>query len=191
MKLKKVKIFIVLIFLFVALAGFYSNSLMNVNAVEPTDSLHTQTKIYSSNNDDYFNGCEDYADYVNSAPTITVLSHGLGMSAVGWSNDYDVEDGKKFVYNSSSLINKMYERLNGQMTLYLAKGEEPGGVYNFKLTKYSYADYINSNGGKVTSVIDDVSKHIVIEPSLWNKDKSNYTVNNEFHYILDNRMFTF
>lgn len=185
MKLKKVKIFIVLIFLFVALAGFYGNSLMNVNAVEPTDSLHTQTKIYSSNNDDYFNGCEDYADYVNSAPTITVLTHGLGMSAVGWSNDYNANTGKDFVYNSNSLINKMYERLNGQMTLYLAIGEEDDetGVYDYKLTKYSYADYINSNGGKVTSVIDDVSKHIVIVPSLCYKDESNYTVYNEFHYI--------
>lgn len=188
MKLKKVKIFIVLIFLFVALAGFYGNSLMNVNAVEPTDSLHTQTKIYSSNNDDYFNGCEDYADYVNSAPTITVLTHGLGMSAVGWSNDYNANTGKDFVYNSNSLINKMYERLNGQMTLYLAIGKEDDetGVYDYKLTKYSYADYINSNGGKVTSVIDDVSKHIVIVPSLCYKDESNYTVYNEFHYILDN-----
>ena len=76
MKQFKLKFCIALVFLFVAVVCFYSNGL-SVSALETGDRLHLNTKIYSSNNDDYFNGCEDYDNYVNLAPTITVLTHGL------------------------------------------------------------------------------------------------------------------
>ena len=33
--------------------------------------LHTKTKIYSSNDEDYYDGCEDFNDYDESLPTIT------------------------------------------------------------------------------------------------------------------------
>ena len=57
MKHLKFKIFIAIIFLFVAV-GFYGNNL-EVFALETAiDSLHLRTKIYNSNNADYFNGCE-------------------------------------------------------------------------------------------------------------------------------------
>ena len=186
MKHLKFKIFIVIIFLFVAVAGFYGN--MDVFAAGTADNLHSQTKIYNSNNADYFDGCEDYADYVNSAPTITVLTHGLGSKAYYWSNDYSISNGRKLAYNSNSLINKIYEDLEGQMTLYLAEGVDKGSSvdFDFELKKYSYEDYINSNDGKPTSVIDDVSKHIVIAFNSSVADSSNYTVYNEFHTILDN-----
>lgn len=188
MKHKKFNLFIILAFLIVAVAGFYGNSLKASASETVVNNLHSQTKIYSSNNDDYFDGCEDYDDYVNSAPTITVLTHGLGSADYYWSNSYSVKDGKELAYNSSSIINRIYQRLNGQMTLYRAAGiyKESSGDFDFELKKYSYEDYINSRGGKVTSVIDDVSKHIVI---VYNSDvpnKSNYTVYNEFHTILDN-----
>ncbi|OLA44938.1 MAG: hypothetical protein BHW39_05675 [Firmicutes bacterium CAG:552_39_19] len=187
MKHLKFKFFIVVIFLFVAVAGFYGNSL-DVFAAGTVDNLHSQTKIYNSNNTDYFDGCENYADYVNSAPTITVLTHGLGSKAYYWSNDYSISNGRKLAYNSNSLINKIYEDLDGQMTLYLAEGIDKGSSvdFDFELKKYSYEDYINSNDGKPTSVIDDVSKHIVIVFNSSVADSSNYTVYNEFHTILDN-----
>ena len=44
MKHLKFKIFIVIIFLFVAVAGFYGNSL-DVFAAETVDNLHSQTKM--------------------------------------------------------------------------------------------------------------------------------------------------
>lgn len=74
------------------------------------------------------------------------------------------------------------------MALYRADGiyYESTGDFGFALTKYSYEDYINSNDGKPTSVIDDVSKHIVIVFNSSVADSSNYTVYNEFHTILDN-----
>lgn len=110
----KFKVFIVIIFLFVAV-GFYGNNLEVFASETATNSLHSRTKIYNSNNADYFDGCEDYADYVNSAPTITVLTHGLGSSDYFWSNNYSVENGEKLAYNSNSLINKIYQHLNGQI----------------------------------------------------------------------------
>ena len=47
MKHLKFKFFIVVIFLFVAVAGFYDNSL-DVFAAETVDNLHSQTKIYNT-----------------------------------------------------------------------------------------------------------------------------------------------
>lgn len=73
MKYLKFKFFIVVIFLFVAVAGFYGNSL-DVFAAGTVDNLHSQTKIYNSNNTDYFDGCENYADYVKKqGRTINLL----------------------------------------------------------------------------------------------------------------------
>ena len=95
MKHLKLKIFIVVIFLFVAV-GFYGNNLEVFASESATDSLHSRTKIYNSNNVDYFDGCEDYAHYVNSAPTITVLTHGLGSSDYFWRDNYSIENGKEF-----------------------------------------------------------------------------------------------
>ena len=186
MKHKKFNLFIILAFLFVAVVGFYGNGLKASASETVVNNLHSQTKIYSSNNDDYFDGCEDYDDYVNSAPTITVLTHGLGSAAYYWSNNYSVENGEKLAYNSSSIINKIYQHLNGQMTLYVAGGKTEERPYDCNLTKYSYDDYINSRDGKPTSIIDDVSKHIVIVYNSSVADKSNNTVYNEFHIILDN-----
>ena len=188
-KQMKFRIITVLILLLFVAVGFFNSGLTaSAAAASMPDSLHTQTKIYSSNNDDYFNGCEDYDDYVNSAPTITVLTHGLGSAAYYWSNDYSVKNGEELAYNSSSLINKIYEDLDGQMTLYVASGIDKGSTYDFdfELTKYSYEDYVGANGGNSTSVLDDVSKHIVIVYNSSVPGKSNYTVYNEFHNILDN-----
>ena len=44
------------------------------NKVEASGSvldLHTKTKIYSSNDEDYYDGCEDFNVYDESLPTIT------------------------------------------------------------------------------------------------------------------------
>lgn len=185
MKQFKLKFCIVLALLFVAVVCFYGKE-WKVFALDTTDNLHLHTKIYSSHNNDYFDGCEDYANYVNSAPTITVLTHGLDSAAYYWSNDYSFYNGSEFAYNSSSLINKIYEHLDGQMTLYKAAGIKEESTGGFELKKYSYEDYINSNDGKITSVIDDVSKHIVIVYNSSVSGRSNYTVYNEFHTILDN-----
>lgn len=111
MKQRKIRIITGLVSLLFATVCFLNNGLI-VSATSTSDSLHTQTKIYSSNNDDYFNGCEDYDDYVNSSPTITVLTHGLGAADYHWSNDYSVYGGTELAYNSSSLINKIYDKLD-------------------------------------------------------------------------------
>ena len=72
---------------------------VNVDATASIADLHTKTKVYSSNNSDYYSGCEDYDEYRNLQPTITVLTHGLGGTYYHWSNNFSVDDGKKFAYN--------------------------------------------------------------------------------------------
>lgn len=188
-KQMKFRIITVLVFMLFVAVGFFNSGLTaSASAASTSNSLHTQTKIYSSNNDDYFNGCENYDDYVNSSPTITVLTHGLGSADHYWSNDYNVHGGSTLAYNSSSLISKIYEKLDGQMTFYVASGIDKGSTYDFdfELIKYSYDDYVNANGGKTTSVLDDVSNHIVIVFNSSVANKTNHTVYNEFHNILDN-----
>lgn len=51
MKHLKFKVFIVIIFLFVAV-GFYGNNLEVFASETATNSLHSRTKIYNSNNAD-------------------------------------------------------------------------------------------------------------------------------------------
>lgn len=148
---------------------------------ENVNDLHTTTRISSK---------------TETNPTITVLTHGLGSQSYYWSNRYDYvpdesEGEEHIVYNEYSLINRLYQKLDGQMALYVARGdvtEIEGGadVYDFDLVKYTYADYQNDREGKTVPMLDDVSKHIVIVYNSKIKGYSNSDVYEEFHYILDN-----
>lgn len=153
---------------------------VKVNA-ESANNLHTITKISSK---------------TETNPTITVLTHGLGSHSYYWSNRYDyvpAEPGEEnhIVYNEYSLINKMYLKFNGQMSLYVVNGditeiESEADIYDFDLVKYSHDDYLNDREGKTVSMLDDVSKHIVM---VFNSDepyRNNEKVYEEFHYVLDN-----
>ena len=71
MKQIKFRIITGLISLLFIAACFLNNGL-TVSATSTSDSLHTQTKIYSSNNDDYFDGCEDYDDSLLMASNINL-----------------------------------------------------------------------------------------------------------------------
>ncbi len=143
---------------------------------ESTNDLHTITRISSK---------------IETNPTITVLTHGLGSQSYYWSNRYDFNNGTVLACNGCSLINKMYLKLNGQMTLYVANGDvtetddEPD-IYDFDLIKYSHDDYLNDREGKMVPMLDDVSKHIVVVFDSDDPYSSNDKVYEEFHYILDN-----
>ncbi len=76
----------------------------NVTLGASNVDLHSKTKIFSSNNSDYYSGCENYANYSNTPPTITVLTHGLGGSYSHWSNNYALNNNDDFAYNSKSII---------------------------------------------------------------------------------------
>ncbi len=81
---------------------------VKANAASATSDLHTITRIDVK---------------TESNPTITVLTHGLGSHSYFWSNRYDFNKGENIAYNEYSLINRLYQKLNGQMALYVAHGE--------------------------------------------------------------------
>ncbi len=179
--MKKFKYVILKMFVLVIGLAISLCLVANVSAATVTNgnlTLHEQTKVYSSNNSDYFNGCEDYANYVNQAPEITVLTHGLGSKACYWSNDISVNNGDELAYNSKSLIDKIYQKLNGNVLIYFAHCDSPT---SFQLTQLSRT----MTEIKQTERLDDVSKHIILiyESSIANA--SNNDVYNEFEYVLD------
>lgn len=141
-------------------------------------SLHEQTKIYSSNNSDYFYGCEDYANYANQTPEITVLTHGLGSSGYYWSNDILVDNGEAFAYNASSLIDKIYTKLSGNVSIYFAKCQSETSYQLSQLNR-------NLTTLKETERLDDVSKHIVLIYESSKAVASNDDVYEEFENVLD------
>ncbi|MGM9970965.1 MAG: GLUG motif-containing protein [Anaeroplasmataceae bacterium] len=190
MKFLKTKILAVL-FIFVGLLFVFTSTNVYASETSSIASLHKQTKIYNSNNDDYFSGCEDYSDYENISPTITVLTHGLGSSASYFSNERGV-DNKDFIsYNSASIIAKMFDKLQGKLDVYVADcitiDNTSGFSYDFELHKYSMDDYKNNNvEGITTDIIDNVDNHILIVYDSDIPDESNEEVYNEFHYLMDN-----
>lgn len=181
-KLKKVLcllcVFVISLFF---LLGGSTNAAAATSAVSTNAlTLHQKTKIYSSNNLDYFNGCEDYRNYVSAEPAITVLTHGLGSKGYYWSNQKNVNDGKKLVYNSDSLIEKMYQKLDGNMSLYYAQCDSGSSFNLYKLSRYNY-----ETDGRETDRIDDISKHIVLIYESYIPQESNQRVYDEFHNLID------
>lgn len=153
-----------------------ATSAVSANAL----TLHQKTKIYSSNNLDYFNGCEDYRNYVSAEPAITILTHGLGSKGYYWSNQKSVNGGEKLAYNSDSLIEKMYQKLDGNMSLYYAQCNSGSSFDLYKLSRYDY-----ETDGKETDRIDDISKHIVLIYESYIPQESNQKVYDEFHNLID------
>ena len=181
---KSKQLFVTLSFIFVCIVMcivLFIGGTSGVYAAATMDSglsLHEQTKIYNSHNSDYFNGCEDYANYVNESPEITVLTHGLGSKSYYWSNDLSVNNGEQLAYNSSSLIEKICQELKGEVLIYFAKCDSPK---SFTLTQLSR----ELKQIKATNRLDDVSKHIVLIYESSIPDNSNDDVYNEFEFVLD------
>ena len=167
---KKLFIFICMI---AVLCGFTGYNVY-ANDFKENLTLHEKTKIYSKNNDDYFLGCNDKDDYLTKGPAITVLTPGYGGDASHWSND--TTGG--FAQNDSSLVNKIAEKNNYNIDIYLASCKKDG---SFTLTKY---DSKLKNQKKVTR-INDVSKHIIVLFESSEPKRSNQYVYEEFENVVD------
>ncbi len=115
---KLLKLFLTICVVFVISIVF-----IKVDASTTDIDIHLKTKVFSSNNCDYYNGCEDYENYRNIPPSITVLTHGLGGRYYHWSNNSIVNSGDTFAYNSDSIVEKLYQYLNGNMTIYIAEAD--------------------------------------------------------------------
>ncbi len=188
----------------IVLIGLVFIFCFDVEASSSIINLHTLTKVYSSNNTDYYDGCEDYDDYRNSSPTITVLTHGLGGRYQNWSNNYGVNGNGDFAYNSNSIIAKLYNHLNGELTIYVAKASSNVTIdsttntitnceYNgYDLYKISYSDYVNNPTNLVeVDYLDDVSKHIILLFDSNNSGLTHEFVYEQFHDVLDNMSYQY
>ena len=177
---------------------------IKVDASTSNVDLHTKTKVYSSNNSDYFSGCEDYDDYRNLSPTITVLTHGLGGRYYHWSNNYATTGSGDFAYNSDSIVEKLYQHLNGNMNIYIARADSTitynhlntkieNCVYDgYKLYKISYNDYkYNPTNIIEVDYLDDVSKHILLLFDSLDSGSTHENVYEQFHDVLDNISFQY
>lgn len=174
-------IFIV-IFIFTAFILFNDVSASSNNSIE----IHNKTKVNS----------EEYSSYRNSAPSITILTHGLGGQDFHWSNS--ITNSGSFDYNAQSIINKIKNELNGEVSIYIAEAYSDitydseyrnilDCVYDeyklFKITNYN-SQY--TSACKVqTDFLDDVSKHIIL---LFDSNISSSTHENvyeQFHKVVD------
>ena len=144
----------------------------------PVSALHRDTKIYSRKySADYYSGCEDYSDYIYSAPSITVLTHGLNGSASHWSNS-----GEGFAYNASSLIAKIGNKLHDDYDLYVAKG---GDDSNLELYQLDHTHYSIDSGTTLTDHITSADSHIIVIYESGVNNLFNSTVYSEFDRFLD------
>lgn len=138
-------------------------------------TLHERTKIYSQKNNDYFDGCEDFDDYKYSKPAITVLTHGFGGNASGWSNNPNCS----FDYNEKSLVTKIVNKHNNT-DVYVASCKSET---SFNLCKYTWNEEFEHHD---VSRIDDASRHIVLIFESGAPSRSNKYVYHEFENVLDN-----
>lgn len=189
---KKIKIyvFVGLLFFLMVITNFYN---INVYASEDVLNLHEQTKINNTSNDDYVSGQDNYIDYQNDLPSITVLTHGFGELGYCWSNNSNKKT--QLSYNSSSLINKIFNKMEENAILYIANASSKKEIitddeyyykdFGMKLYKYSYNDYVNSSSGTLVSSIDDITGHIILVFNSSIPNENNNFVYDEFEYILD------
>lgn len=178
MKLIKKVVIVISVLLIGCIAILNCKTTVHATSIDDELTLHEQTKIYSSNNSDYFYGCEDYDDYVNQSPEITVLTHGLGSKGCYWSNDISVKDGDVLAYNSNSIIDKIYTKLNGEVLIYFVCCESKNTFTLSKLNRYL-------NVQTKTDRLDDISKHIILIYESYIPYASNKDIYEEFENVLD------
>ena len=179
---KKIKILFALILIFIFTITFNTNIYANNST-----NLHEETKI-----NDILNDENNYNNYSNELPSITVLTHGLNSSDFCWSNNQSTPE--VLSYNSASLLKKISNKLNADVIFYVANGNStlnPSGSqekysYNFGLKKYTYQNYLSSSSGVNVSAIDDITRHIVVIYNSSIPDETNEYVYGEFEFILDN-----
>lgn len=163
----------------VVLFGTGSSIYASAATAENELTLHKQTKIYSPfKSEDHYYGCEDTSKYINREATITVLTHGYNSSGSYWSNNISSKNGTKLAYNPDSLIEKINNRLQGELLIYFAKCKSKT---SFTLTQYSN----KMEEEYEVERLYDVSKHIVLIYESNIPRASNDEVYEEFENVLD------
>lgn len=183
--------------------------------------LYEETNTFSYNGNPYDSGSnvEEFRKYNNyynmnvkqtnnvvsdSAPQITVITHGLGGSASHWSNNsLNIEWNKgvlfNFAYSEDSIMSRIESELlgEGNVNLYWAKMASHNSFY---LVDLKDPDNINSDGtyrspedtkydpsatdAKTINQLSDVSKHIIIVFEASSPVEYNNIVYEELNYVL-------
>ncbi len=143
---------------------------------------------------------------VMDKPQITVLTHGWGMAAGTWSNNYcheietetededlgnediilptDPENCIPFSYDKDSIISRLNEEVNGANIFWAEmKGEK---FYLFDITgeKEQFSKYAEKYNHKKVEQITDISKHIVVVFQADDSGQSHNNIYYQFNYII-------
>ena len=182
-----VKIFIILCIL--TLPAVFSN--YKIIFATSTSSLHEKTQVLKL-------ASGGYADGVDFRPSFTILTPGFQEHVSCWSNDGGlsyftygdeeieniIEDNKLYYFrkNEHSIIYKLFEKINGNLNLYIAQFTEHS---EFILLKYTMHTYENNLLPVKVDMIDDVTKHSIIVFSVLNNTQTHQYVYEEFDHLLD------
>lgn len=141
-------------------------------------------------NSQYFNMSQKNNEVVTtSQPILTVLTPGLGSTALDWSSSDD-----QFTYCEDSLVTRLSQLNDNGANIYwfLVKGNELKiydlGKQNEKIKKGEQETYIESESEKI-SKITDISKPIII---LFETSKSsgyNNAVYEDFNYAISKAVY--
>ena len=185
--MKTIKKLMFLFVFFVFASCLYTGVGVYAKDAEGNLSLHERTKIYSANNSDYFEGCEDFNDYRFASPAITVLTHGYGGNASHWSNNYYGQ----FVYQEESLITKIVKKSNADVYYARCTSQTSFDLLKCNWNSNFYFDADDYKNGIVDDSyiqverINDVSKHIVVVFESQKPQNSNEYVYKEFENVVD------
>ena len=103
--------------------------------------LEIETNTIEFSRKDYTSLTFDYSltnvNYETDSAGITVITHGLGGDASGWSNQshYGYTSNLEFIYDSNSVIEKLRKQTNGDV--YLAKFSSETDFYFERLRDLS------------------------------------------------------
>lgn len=126
---------------------------------------------------------------VSNNPMITVLTHGLNSSAIGWSNDAENKnpgDAINLSYDSSSLMEQLRGESSNGATVFLAKMESSTSFYLMELSVQNQLENYSKYLPTISHLtIDDLYKHIIIVFDSKDSEVSNADVYGEFKYMLN------
>ena len=145
---------------------------------------------------------------VMDKPQITVLTHGWGMGAGTWSNNYqhaisnlsnensngadkpkDPKNSIPFSYDESSIISKLNNDYGGTTTYWAIMkdySDTEFGLFDISGNKQQFSQYIAEENYTKIKQITDISKHIVVVFQANDAGKSHNNIYYQFNYIISN-----
>ena len=177
--------------------------------------LEIETNTIEFSRKDYTSLTFDYSltnvNYETDSAGITVITHGLGGDASGWSNQshYGYTSNLEFIYDSNSVIEKLRKQTNGDV--YLAKFSSKADFYLERLRDLSAEEevakeYYKNNNSLSSSILDSlkyensaeyltclpsIDKHIIIVFQAFDPGSNNNFIYDQFNTMLDKVLYDY